>query len=99
MAILAKLRLNKFLSFQVHVARGCSRHHEDDEATSDGRNHLQELDERADEDPGVQGAVLRPLHQAKRDQVGRGLQRPEGHPSDQVGCSCLDSQEEDLESF
>jgi len=58
-----------FNEFQVDVAWGCSRHHEDDEATADGRNDLQELDERPHEDVGLQGAFLRPLHQAQWDQV------------------------------
>ena len=56
------------------MARGRSRHHEDDETSFDGRNDFQELDERAHEDLGLKGAVLRPVHQAQRDEVVRRAQ-------------------------
>ncbi len=61
-----------------------SRHHEDDEASSDGRHDLQELDERINEDLGLEGAVLRQVHQAQRDQVGGRAQRTASHSPDQV---------------
>jgi len=66
------------------VAGRRSRHHEDDEAPADGRHDLQELDERADEDLGLEGALLRQVHQAQRDQVGGRAQRATSHSSDQV---------------
>ena len=68
-----------------------TRHHEDDEASSDGRHDLQELDERADEDLGLEGALLRPVHQAQRDQVVGRAQRAKSHPPDQVHITSITS--------
>ncbi len=81
-----ELKIDKQIKnfFQVDVAWGRSRHHEDDETSFDSRNDLQELDERADEDVGLQGAVLRQMHQAQRDEVGRRTQWTASHSSDQV---------------
>nr|XP_048693271.1 unconventional myosin-Ig isoform X4 [Caretta caretta] len=58
-----------------HVARGRGQHHRGDQAPPDGCHPLQELHGGAGGEPGLQGAVLRALHQAQRPEVAAALRR------------------------